>query len=232
MESKRLGKISLSQKNYLIEFIRENSQLVTSKFSNHYTYKDDQKLWMEVTENLNSIPGAKKWWMQWRKTRHDIQTKSKKAANIEHQNRTSGGAQPQEMLTKEDESIVGILSPITVGGNVENNESNAEFYYDLQLTDNIEIEYKDSIPSKANLEREEDKEETTQQEKVKPKFSSKGKGNMQQQYILATTALTNAINKKIEIKEKYYNSKLEILRKQTQLFERMVEAISNLKNNE
>lgn len=62
---KRSGNLSPEQKNELVEFIENHPRLKSGKFSNEFTFKDAQTLWMEITHILNSMPGAKKEWKLW-----------------------------------------------------------------------------------------------------------------------------------------------------------------------
>lgn len=64
---KQAGNISSGQKEILIEFLNNHSELVSAKFSSKFSHKNAQELWSEVTETLNALPGAKKTWDQWRK---------------------------------------------------------------------------------------------------------------------------------------------------------------------
>lgn len=59
--------ISPAQKTILIEFMQENPQMVTQKQSNQFTNADIARLWQKLTTTLNSIPGARKTWKEWRK---------------------------------------------------------------------------------------------------------------------------------------------------------------------
>lgn len=65
-----IRKFSLNsiQKTILTEFLKNNPDLQTGKFSKTFTFKKAQGLWEEITSTLNSVPnGAKKDWRQWRK---------------------------------------------------------------------------------------------------------------------------------------------------------------------
>lgn len=59
--------VTLQQKNKLIELVTSDKNLISGKFSSTFTFKDSQKKWEAITELLNSFPGAKKNWKQWRK---------------------------------------------------------------------------------------------------------------------------------------------------------------------
>jgi len=63
----RNSQISIQQKHILLEFMRKNEHLQAGKFSPAFTVKQSQKLWQELTDLLNSSPGAKKDWKKWRK---------------------------------------------------------------------------------------------------------------------------------------------------------------------
>lgn len=55
------------QKAILIEFLEEHPQLVHQKQSNRHTNTEGRRLWQEVSDKLNSTPGASKTWEEWRK---------------------------------------------------------------------------------------------------------------------------------------------------------------------
>lgn len=60
--------MTAKQKEALLEYMKENVQLQSSKFSASFTAKDAAKMWMALAEELHKIPnGATKDWKQWRK---------------------------------------------------------------------------------------------------------------------------------------------------------------------
>lgn len=65
--SKRLGTLTGEQKRELLEFMENHPELRSGKFSQQFTFKKAQKLWLELSEKLNAYPGAQKEWKQWRK---------------------------------------------------------------------------------------------------------------------------------------------------------------------
>ncbi|KAG5892587.1 hypothetical protein JTB14_036795 [Gonioctena quinquepunctata] len=65
--NKRTGNLSSDRKKELLKFLERNPALQTGKFSNHFTFEKAQGMWMEVSNTLNSLPGAHKDWRQWRK---------------------------------------------------------------------------------------------------------------------------------------------------------------------
>lgn len=60
-------KINKTQKQILINFIKDNPVLLKVKFTNNFTKQDYQKLWCQISEILNSVPGPHKNWKQWKK---------------------------------------------------------------------------------------------------------------------------------------------------------------------
>lgn len=64
---KRSTHVSIGQKTALLNFIEANPKIKSGKYDINFTYKDGNKLWEEVAENLNAIPGSQKNWKSWRK---------------------------------------------------------------------------------------------------------------------------------------------------------------------
>lgn len=68
MERIRGSPVNENQKKILVEFMKQNPNLVKGTFSQKFSLVDARKLWEEISEILNSVPGgAKKEWRQWRK---------------------------------------------------------------------------------------------------------------------------------------------------------------------
>lgn len=73
MTTSRTGYITTEQKEILIEYMKNNIQLRSGKFSATFTAKDAQKMWIELAEELHKIPNeAVKEWKQWRKVSKDL----------------------------------------------------------------------------------------------------------------------------------------------------------------
>ncbi|CAH0545675.1 unnamed protein product [Brassicogethes aeneus] len=67
------------QKKLLYSYMRRHISLSMGKFSRNFTHKNAQKLWMELTETLNAVPGGSfKNWRQWRKLWQDLRCREKK----------------------------------------------------------------------------------------------------------------------------------------------------------
>jgi hypothetical protein len=67
--------ISSAQTNKLIELLQNEPDLLSGKFISKFTYKEGQKKWEEIAQIVNSIPGARKDWKQWRKVSIKIDKK-------------------------------------------------------------------------------------------------------------------------------------------------------------
>lgn len=63
----KVTQVTDAQKKVLLEYLKNNKDLQSGKFTNKFTYKDAQKKWNEVAEMLNSMPGSSKDWKSWRK---------------------------------------------------------------------------------------------------------------------------------------------------------------------
>ena len=50
----------MQQKGTLIDFVRENKRLSSGKFFQQFSFKDAQRKWEDISQTLNSIPGARK----------------------------------------------------------------------------------------------------------------------------------------------------------------------------
>lgn len=68
INKKRDLKISDKQKKMLVEYIKSNPQLSSGRFSQIFTQKDSEALWIDLSTNLNSTRAAKSW-QNWRKVK-------------------------------------------------------------------------------------------------------------------------------------------------------------------
>ena len=62
-----MGKITDLQKQALVEYLKQNPNLLSGKFSNEFSQKVAAQKWEEITDILNSMNGANKDWRSWRK---------------------------------------------------------------------------------------------------------------------------------------------------------------------
>ncbi len=51
---------NVTQRELLVEFIRKNEELAAGRFSTSFSREKAKKLWKEIAEILNKVPGSKK----------------------------------------------------------------------------------------------------------------------------------------------------------------------------
>ncbi|KAJ8964899.1 hypothetical protein NQ314_004538, partial [Rhamnusium bicolor] len=217
------------------------------KFTNSYTYKDAEKDWTELATILNSIPGANKNWKQWRKTWQDMRcrTKSKASKNKINREGTGGGPFIEDSLTKVEEDIIDIIKIVSVEGHENVKESIVEFNMEFETQKNDEndcnfiSETQSSNPSINRVEISEDHQNKTPSAKNGKEWKSRKIAKRTPTRLKHTTAAIESyekhLDKKLAIKEKYYEEKLKILSEmvvaKTQCasaLQRIAEALENL----
>lgn len=66
----------------------KHPELISCKVTNDFNYKDSQKIWQNIANECNAIPGAKKTWRQWRKVcrglKHNKMKKKTKVVQVFH----------------------------------------------------------------------------------------------------------------------------------------------------
>ncbi|KAG5876356.1 hypothetical protein JTB14_009041 [Gonioctena quinquepunctata] len=127
--NKRTGNLSSAQKTELLEFLERNPALQKGKFSNDFTFKKAQGMWMEVSNTLNSLPGAHKDWRQWRKAWQDMKVAAKrKNSQIKNFQRGTGGGPPiLPPLNENEEAIVQMIGTVATEGHPKILESDTVF---------------------------------------------------------------------------------------------------------
>ncbi|KAG5900539.1 hypothetical protein JTB14_022846 [Gonioctena quinquepunctata] len=116
MDNKRNKPMSVKQKDILIECMRSHPQL-KQKFSSNCTRQDSITIWKDITNMLNASPGAKKEWKEWRKTWHDIHSRTKtKKALINAQSSKTGGGSAIPDLSQSEEKIAEIIGDTAIRG--------------------------------------------------------------------------------------------------------------------
>lgn len=73
IDSKKTSHISVKQKELLVNFLEKHPEMYSGKFTDTYTKNVSLRLWTEITNILNSVPGAPaKEWRQWRKVHNQL----------------------------------------------------------------------------------------------------------------------------------------------------------------
>ncbi|CAH1106633.1 unnamed protein product [Psylliodes chrysocephalus] len=131
----RGSRITEKQRETLVEFMCRHPELVSGKFTRTFTALVAQKLWKSLELELNSMPGSKKDWRQWRKSWHDIKSKVKtKNAKIKsYQRGTGGGAAIKDILSKWEENVMNVICPTSSLGHPSASESVIEFDFEDEM---------------------------------------------------------------------------------------------------
>lgn len=128
--------VNSAQKECLVEYLEKNRSIVTGKITKDFTQKDGRRLWEELAENLNALPGANKDWKSWRKvstrkylllTKYEIfilqtwyglknEVRKKAAAIKKHVGGTGGGQPTSISLSLLEERIRALTSETTIVG--------------------------------------------------------------------------------------------------------------------
>ncbi|KAJ8913395.1 hypothetical protein NQ315_008788 [Exocentrus adspersus] len=105
--------------------MEEDQMLRRGKFSAEFSFKDAQIRWEKITNHLNSIPGARKNWKDWRRTWQDLKKNVKKKNTfIKQSSQVTGGGPPTCVtFTDDDNILLKILDGTTLTGDESVNES-------------------------------------------------------------------------------------------------------------
>ncbi|XP_045472441.1 uncharacterized protein LOC123679106 isoform X2 [Harmonia axyridis] len=201
----RNGKISMEQKMVLLDYLSNHYKMICGKFSQNFNHKIARQYWQELSDILNAIPGgAKKDWHQWRKTWHDMRTKtkSKNAAIKKHKEGIGGGAYFKEQLTPSENKILQMICTTSVEGHNYVEESLIAFDNDFCNTDNAGAS--DSSFSISEMKCEVSEELPPLFQQVPPK------------------------KEKCEMENLYYKEKIKLLKHKVHLKERQVNALERI----
>ncbi|CAH1116405.1 unnamed protein product [Phaedon cochleariae] len=227
------------QKNMLVDLLKDEkySQLISGKFKASFTFEHAKGKWEEITEILNSVPGARKDWKQWRKTWQDFRSKTKKrkSEQIKYVHRTGGGPSYTEVLDDVEEKILSTICPVAISGN-DVDESIVSFTFPDELMKDqvVEIGQNDThLQDLGNLaENSEHTYSIPNTLESDISFNpSKTKRTVASQRLLssatATTTLADIAKRKLAVKEEYLHKKLILLERQVCAVENLVEVLKN-----
>ncbi|KAI4463379.1 hypothetical protein MML48_4g00013344 [Holotrichia oblita] len=218
---------SNNQKKIMIEFLKKHYNLVSGKFSNNFTYKDAERLWQELTNILNSMPGAQKSWKNWRKTWQDLRsrTKCKLSHNKANMIRTGGGPYENEVYEEIDEEILSIIKVVSVEGHKEVEESNVNLNL---VEDNLQGSIEEvsnktctsPIPCSSKVETT---ETPTAGRKIPKRLPTRLKHT-----VAAVDTYSTYLQEKMNIKQQYYQEKLQIMRESAEYQKETANALVHL----
>ncbi|KAI4468210.1 hypothetical protein MML48_2g00011686 [Holotrichia oblita] len=235
-------KITENQKSALIEYLKINNNLISGKFSNTFTQKDAEEKWKYLADLLNSMPGIVKDWKNWRKTWHDMRsrTKLKYSQNRQQRNQTGGGPPPEEMFTKIEEDILDIIKKVSVDGHENVTESVVDFHLPSTSfidTPSTSADFHDDKPRKPSI-----KDFSKNQTESESKFETPVIKRMREAEDISEIKkiplregkkfkYTNAAvetyqkmtSKELQMKEQYYAAKMHHMQKQQEYYKEKME---------
>ncbi|KAG5879573.1 hypothetical protein JTB14_017550 [Gonioctena quinquepunctata] len=247
--NKRTGNLSSAQKTELLEYLERNPALQKGKFSNDFTFKKAQGMWMEVSNTLNSLPGAHKDWRQWRKAWQDMEVaaKKKKQPNKKFQRGTGGGLPILPPLNENEEAIVQMIGIVATEGHPKILESDTVFengvcqevdvttlhkfdhdYNALVVVNNLEDDENRTQPDQTPSISHNEKKVIQQYTKQKGKQEKIVRVERLNHTIAATEKL--AMHSEINIKqtEEYQKKKLQLNEEDIQAKNRIAAALENI----
>ncbi|XP_023944987.1 myb-related transcription factor, partner of profilin [Bicyclus anynana] len=217
----RCAYVTARQKKKLIELMAKHPELISCKVTQDFSYKDSQMLWQNIANECNAIPGARKTWRQWRKTWHDLRSKTKKK-----QAETNGDTSfSTTTLTEAEREALGIKNM----SSVDDYQENTEF---VLLSENQE-DLNDAI-SATSLSEPGSPPETkvfvpTEHRKKKIKMkSSKHSSNHSNSCYFNCDLLAVQEQRKAQVKEDYLNFKKEYLRQKLKFLKEQTEALKSI----
>ncbi|CAG4956223.1 unnamed protein product [Parnassius apollo] len=213
-ERQRCIYVSARQKKKLIELMTEHPELISCKVTNDFNYKDSQKLWQNIANECNSIPGAKKTWRQWRKTWHDLRSKTKKR----HAETNREVTRSTFILTDAEQEALGVKNVTEfIPSEVEVQQES--------LNDNLS---EASISEAESLTEEKVFVSSTNVNSFKLKNNSKHSSRHSSNCNLNCDMIASQEQKKLELKEDYLSFKKEYLRQKLKLIKEQTDALKSI----
>ncbi|XP_074034604.1 uncharacterized protein [Leptinotarsa decemlineata] len=235
----RQSNASSEQKQLLLEFFKKNPRLISGKFSNEFTQKDAQILWQELAVLLNSCGGGtNKDWKSWRKTWHDIRsrTKVKQGHFNRYQRGTGGGPAVQDPKNEFEREVLETIKPVSIQGHLNVKESCTDFTFDTIGKDDL-IPFDSSKGNQENPIDDVNIDEfkpiqlecgpSTSKETPKSCDQKKFPRATRKKLIYSSEAAANykvSLDRKNCIKEKYYEQKIMMMKTLVAVKEKSVTA--------
>lgn len=121
----RSSKFTAVQKEAMVDFMELNPKLRRGKFDKEFTFEMAEKLWQELTNFLNGLPGSRKNNKQWRKTWQDLKTtvKAKSSSDNIDLNKTGGGRATVIPLSAVEERVKSLIGNTSINGHPDTPES-------------------------------------------------------------------------------------------------------------
>ncbi|XP_072944894.1 uncharacterized protein [Epargyreus clarus] len=206
--------VTARQKKKLIELMTKHPELISCKVTQDFNYKDSQKLWQNIANECNSIQGARKTWRQWRKTWHDLRSKTKK-----RQAETNGELPVSAvMLSAAEQEALGIKN-LTAPEYQESTEF-------VPLEENSQDDFNEEMSSCLSEPESPPEAKVFQSPTQKTKLKN-SKHNKHKCYFNCDMIAVQE-QRKIQIKEDYLNFKKDYLRQKLKLLKEQTEALKSI----
>ncbi|KAG5880103.1 hypothetical protein JTB14_011606 [Gonioctena quinquepunctata] len=214
---------SQQQKQQLIEMVTRDKELLSGKFSNSFTKEDCMEKWETIAQVLNSMPGASKQWMQWKKTWQDMKCTTKKKHVIikNHMQGTGGGPPIVDILTPNGELVLESMNPTSVSGNTEIPETEILFNWEKEIANVSSV---DELISVARTPSPKLDHTYMKENKKRKRFTPARRRALAAN---ATQVLAQNSERDLEIRERYYTKKTELMERQTVALEKIANHICN-----
>ncbi|CAH0559344.1 unnamed protein product [Brassicogethes aeneus] len=236
VKKERLSSVNRAQKSIITEFMESHPELRSGQFSNSFSHKNAQALWSELLSLINSVPGGgrKETWQQIRKCWQDMKKKVKQKKTLlnKYYAGTGGGGPPTNDLDQEDEKILQLLPAVSVSGDPNISESAVTFVFETsdfeQLIDDRTQENEGNetnsqvLHEVTNVSCNIARRSTNYYSEVESSSSTE-KLNIKQKYYQKKLELIEEDSKRREL---YENKKLELLGKQVDALEKIAENLS------
>lgn len=116
-------KVTLQQKQAIVDFMQENYSFLMGKFSGMEGRMKKNLKWKEFGDVLNKLGPPMKDLAKWKKTWADLKSETKKKYQLKRQNLHTSGAGPIDIVFSQlDERIAQICGRQLMDGDAEINE--------------------------------------------------------------------------------------------------------------
>ncbi|XP_041987343.1 uncharacterized protein LOC121739088 [Aricia agestis] len=188
---------SQEQKYRLLRLVEADPQLKSGKFTKSFTKFEARKRWIAISHKLNSIPGAKKTWEEWRKTWQDKKANAKK--HTRHRQTNSQSRPPPEPPVVE--SFHDNNDQLSFGENDDSQESKPTLF-----------DFSQPGPSAENIPTL----DSSNHKSSDVRWSADADRQLQQEQNSFEAITERLMREKLEIKKKFYEDYIRLMSSQTQ----------------
>ncbi|XP_053610992.1 uncharacterized protein LOC128675547 [Plodia interpunctella] len=224
-QARRTVYITPRQKKKLIELVSQHPEVISCKVTPGFTYKDSQLIWKKIAAECNALlgpgAGAQKSWRQWRKTWQDLRS------NVRKRHAESNGDLPLSMtkLTPAEQEALGLK-------NVSSTTSCQESTEFVMLEQENSFDFNNECESPISFSEPESPQEKKvfdlPKERKKIKSKTKLSVHDSNKCNFNCDNLAACEEKKLQIKEDYFNFKKEYLKQKLEIMRQQTEALQNI----